>query len=348
MESILEEKDIKKLAALLAESERIVLTCHVRPDGDAVGSTLGLWHLLKKLGKAPTVIVPDQIPRSLSFLPGIREVAVYTVHEEYCRRVIDEADLIICCDFNKPSRQDRLGPLIEGASCPKVMIDHHQFPDSFCDITFSRPEMSSASELAFRVIAALGLYPDLDQDSATCLLTGIITDTRNFSVNCSNPEIYEVLMRLMEKGADKIRIVREALQTRSYWSLKLEAYALSEKMELFAEHCCCVTTLDEKELERFHYERGDTEGLVNRPLEIRGVVYSFFLRQDKDCVKVSARSQENFPVSEICERLYGGGGHRQAAGAEFKGSLEECRRMLVEAMKDYDKYLPSRREKIEM
>ena len=342
MDKLIETSKAKELLRMLKESERIVLTCHVRPDGDAIGSTLGLWHLLKVLGKEVNVIVPDKAPNSLSFLPGFKEIAVYTNHKEFCEKTVAECDLIICCDFNTPSRQDALAPLIQSAGCRKVLIDHHQEPDHFTDLVFSDPKMSSTCELVFRIIAAMGLYDKVDTECATCLLTGIITDTRNFTVNIHYTDIYDILMRLMEKGVDKNWIVKEALSTRSLNSLRLEAYAISQKMEIFPEHKCALITLNPEELKRFSYEKGDTEGLVNRPLEVRGMVYSIFLREDPDCVKVSARSCNDFPVSEICKTLFGGGGHVQAAGAEFQGSIEECKKILLENLKNFDKYLPKR------
>lgn len=338
---------VDKMRRWIEESEHIIVTCHVRPDGDAIGSTLGIMHLLQSLGKKASVVVPDQPPRSLAFLPGFKDICIFTRHEEYCRRLFSEADLIICCDFNKLSRQDALGELTGASSAKKILVDHHLDPDKFCDLSFSYPDMSSASELMFRLIAAMGLYTEMNLDSATCICTGIITDTRNFSVNCKNPDIYEVLMRLLEKGVDKTKIVKEALMTQSLSSLKLQAYAIAEKMEILEKLHGAVTTLDKKELQQFGYEKGDTEGLVNQPLNVRGIYFSFFLREDDDCIKVSARSIENFPVSKICEDLFGGGGHLMAAGAEYNGSLSECRRILIDALPDYHKYLPSKLNKIE-
>ena len=336
-----------KFRKWIEDSENIVLTCHVRPDGDAIGSTLGLMHLFHSIGKGASVVVPDMPPRSLAFLPGFKEISIFSRHEDYCRRIMGDADLLVCCDFNKPSRQDLLAPVTESLTCRKVMIDHHQDPGDFCDLTFSYPDMSSTCELAFRIIAAMGMYVDMNLDSATCICTGLITDTRNFSVNCKNPDIYEVLMRLLEKGVDKTAIVKEAMLTQSLWSLRLQAYAISDKMEIFENARTSIITIDKDELKRFHYERGDTEGLVNMPLNVRGIVASFFLREDDDCVKVSARSINDFPVSKICEDLFGGGGHIMAAGAEFRGSLADCRRILIDALPDYIPLLPKKLDKIE-
>lgn len=343
MDNLLDQKKIRQFEEIIDRSARVVLTCHVRPDGDAIGSTLGLAHLLRKFEKSVTVVVPDQPPRSLAFLPGFKDIAIYTRHDPYVTRAISEADLLIGCDFNKLSRLDQLADLFAEATCRKVLIDHHTAPDDFCDLTISYPDMSSTCELVFRIIAAMGLYPDLSTEAATCLLTGLITDTRNFTVNCKHPDIYEVLARLMEKGADKMKIVKEALLTQSFWSVKLQAYAISENLELFDDGRVAITTLNKEELERFHYERGDSEGLVNTALNIRGVQASFFLRQDDDCVKVSARSEAPFNVADVCERLCGGGGHLQAAGAEYHGSLADCRRdlLVVLGLRENDTYTPN-------
>lgn len=338
---IFDSKDVKRFKSLIDSAKSIVLTCHVRPDGDAIGSTLGLAHLLGAMGKHAVVAAPDQAPKSLNFLPGMKGVVAATKYPEYAQKLVADADLIICCDFNQPSRQDAFEPIIQGATCKKVLIDHHENPDYFADITFSFPKMSSTCELVFRLIAAMGYYQDMNLDAATCLCTGLITDTRNFSVNCSNPEIYEILMRLLEKGVDKPRIVREALDSKSYNSLKLQAYAICDKLEIFPRHHAAIITLTLEEQARFHYERGDCEGLVNVPLQIPGVVYSFFMREEEKQVKVSARSTDGFPVNRICAEYFNGGGHIMAAGGEFRegesdGRLERCRKILVDAMPLYD------------
>lgn len=347
MKQMLKDADVRRFLAIINNSKKIVLTCHVRPDGDALGSTLGLAHLFESIGKEAKVISPDQPPKTLAFMPGFKNLAIFTRHDPYCQQLCNDADLIICCDFNKPSRQDQLEQVIQNATCTKVLIDHHEDPDYFADLTFSYPEMSSTCELVFRIIAALGLYPLMNRDSAECILTGIITDTRNFTVNIKEIDVYEILMKLLEKGVDKNKIVKQALNTRSLSSLKIQAFAIANCMEILASHHASIITLNKETLKKFHYEKGDTEGLVNLPLEIRGMVSSFFLREDPEYIRISARSQNNFPVSKVCEDLFGGGGHLQAAGGEFYGSLEECKSKLIEALPLYDKFLPQHESKIE-
>lgn len=347
MNIFFDTRKIVKFEKLIGSASSIVLTCHVRPDGDAIGSTLGWMHLLRGLGKSVTVVVPDNAPRSLSFLPGFDTLAVFTRHEEYCEKVFRSADLIICCDFNQPSRLDKMQPLLGQTDCPKVLIDHHVDPADFADVIFSYPDMSSACELSFRLMAELGLYNEISLDAATCILTGLITDTKNFTVNCKNSDIYEILQRLIDKGCDKNKIVRLALTEKSYGALMLEAYALCHKLEIFQDLHAAVICLDKFECDRFHYEKGDTEGLVNRPTEIRGITCSFFLREDSDCVKVSARSVMDFPVNLICKELFDGGGHVMAAGAEYHGSLAECHDILVSALPRYSHYLKGKTEKLD-
>jgi len=347
MDKFLDTRKVNRFDRLLNDASSIVLTCHVRPDGDAIGSTLGWKFLLESLGKSVDVVVPDNAPRSLSFLPGFDGLAVFTRHEEYCEKLFKEADLVICCDFNQPSRLDKMQSLLTACSCPKVLIDHHVDPTPFADVVFSFPDMSSTCELSFRIMADLGLYNQMTTDAATCLLTGLITDTKNFTVNCKNSDIYEILQRLLEKGCDKNKIVRLALIEKSFGALKLEAYAIANKMEIFPDFHASVICLDKEECERFHYEKGDTEGLVNRPTEIKGVTFSFFLREDSDCVKVSARSVMDFPVNLLCSELFGGGGHVMAAGAEYYGSLEDCRKILVDSFPKYARFLKDRTEKLD-
>lgn len=348
MKNILDSTAVHEFKQLIEKHDKIVLTCHMRPDGDAIGSVLGLWHVLKSMGKDAYVVVPDRVPRSLMFLPGVRQIAVNTQYDPYCSRLVNEAGLIIMCDFNTASRQGELSSLIQGADCDKVLIDHHRLPDIPCNIMFSFPEMSSTCELVFRLIAACGYYNFVDRSAATCILTGLITDTQNFTVNCNNPEIYEILMRLLEKEVDKKKIIDEALKATTLDALRLNSFALLERLKIYEKSRCALITLSKDDLKRFNYQKGDTEGLVNEPLQIRGIIYSVFMREDDDCIKVSTRSKHDFPVCDICSELFNGGGHLMAAGGEFYGTLEECRDLFISHLADYDKYLPKKLEKLEI
>ena len=242
------------------------ITCHKSPDGDALGSTLALCHVLRRLGKEADVVTPDMAPRALEFIPGVRDIIVFTKHEARARRVLADAQLIFCLDYNSLHRIDRLGELIEPLTTRRVLIDHHLDPEDAFDLSISFPEASSTCELVFRVLMQMGLLRLMDRHAASCLYVGLLTDTGGFAYSCD--------------------------------SMRLQGYAINEKMQLFPEHGASLITLDKAELERFNYNRGDTETLVNKPLAIPGIYWSVFLREDADRIKVSCRSQGDFSVSD--------------------------------------------------
>lgn len=337
---IIDEKAVGRIRDLLIRSERVVITCHLTPDGDAIGSSLGLFHTLCAIGKNVNVVTPDMVPKSLLFLPGAKDAVAFTRHEEFATRLLADADLIFCLDFNESRRVDRMENALLDAKAPKVLIDHHLNPGDFADVTISHPESSSTSMLVFRVLCRLELFDRIDRRAAECIFAGMMTDTGNFSYNSNDADLYIVIAELLKKGIDKDLIYQRACNTFSESSLRLNGYALSEKMELIPAHRCSLIALNADELVRFNYEKGDTEGLVNKPLAMPEVVWSVYLREDPTQIKVSMRSKGAFPVNEVCKQVFGGGGHLNAAGAEFKGSLPDCIATLRDAMPRFDKYLP--------
>lgn len=337
IDQLIRESQVKQLRSLLKGVKRVVLTCHVRPDGDAIGSTLGLLHLLVGLGIEAKVVTPDVPPRALQFMPGYGEVVPFSKYDEYGRKLFEEAEILIGCDFNAPKRLSNLETCFTESKAKKIIIDHHEQPDDkFADLLISYPDMSSTCELVFRLIAELGLFEKLPLDAATCLCTGIITDTRNLSVNTRHLDIYDIIKELLQKGVNKRLILKETMETKSEDALKLTSFALCERLKVYTKHRAAIVWLSEEDLDRFHYEKGDTEGLVNQALELRGVIYAIFLRQEKSKVRLSMRSLGSFPVSKICADHFGGGGHIQAAGGDFDGSIEDCLEALEGYLGEYD------------
>lgn len=342
---IIDEKEIAKLRKLLEGADRIIITCHLTPDGDAIGSSLGLAHVLGAIGKRVTVLTPDAVPKHLRFLPGVRDTMAFSSYEEYGTKLLRDADLIFCLDYNEPKRVDRMESALVASKAPKVLIDHHLNPGKFTEVTISHPEVSSTSMLVFRTICRLELFDKIDRAAAECIFCGMMTDTGNFSYNSNDPDLYTVIAELLRKGIDKDAIYSRAMNTKSLSAMRLNGYALGEKMELFPDHKCSVISLNADELKRFGYEKGDTEGLVNQPLALPTVQWSAYLREDPEQIKVSMRSKGSFPVNRVCSELFGGGGHLNAAGGEFKGSLRECIDLLKDHMSDYDSFLPSEPQK---
>ena len=322
--SIIDENTIERLRAFINGVNHVVITCHKSPDGDALGSSLALCHVLRRLGKDVAVVTPDMAPKSLDFGPGVRELVVYTKHEVRARRLLEQAQLIFCLDYNSLKRIDRLAEIVEPLKTRRVLIDHHLDPEDTFDIKISFPEASSTCELVFRVLMQMGQLRLMDRHAASCLYVGLLTDTGGFAYSCDNPEFYEILASVMRRRIDRINLYNKAMNTFSADSVRLQGYALSEKMQLFPEQGAALITLSREELERFNYNRGDTETLVNKPLAIPEVYWSVFLREDAEKIKVSCRSQGDFSVSDICARYFNGGGHSNAAGGDFIGTLDEA------------------------
>lgn len=206
----------------------------------------------------------------------------------------------------------------------KVMIDHHLNPSDFCRITISYPEMSSTSEMIFRFICRMGFFDILNRDAAECIYTGMMTDTGSFTYNSNQSEIYIIISELLKKGIDKDQIYRNVNQVYSESRLRLMGYVLYEKMKIYPESHAALITLTRKELNRFNYATGDTEGFVNLPLSIEGIRFSVFIREDSDCMKISLRSIGDFPCNLFAEKYFKGGGHKNASGGEYYGNLEDA------------------------
>ena len=319
-----EDKNLHAIRRLIDESERIVALTHMSPDGDAIGSATAFRSVMEQIGKDVQIIIPDMMLASLRTLPGAKDITDATRYPEFAEKLITEADLIVCLDFNESKRVGKLAGLLEQSKARKILIDHHLNPGTFADVAISHPEMSSTCFLLFKVFCGLELFSEINKQAAESILTGMMTDTGNFSYNAADPDIYVVVSELLKKGVDKEKIYRAQFETHSLNSLRLNAYAMLKKLEVWPDKGAALITLTRDELNRFHYTKGDTEGLVNKALAIPGVVYSAFLREEDGYVKVSMRSLDKFPVNELCREHFGGGGHINAAGGEFNGTLEEA------------------------
>ncbi len=335
----LDKESVSRLKHELQGVRQVVVTCHLSPDGDAMGSSLGLARALRNAGKSVKVITPDTPPKNLMFLPGASEIMPFSRYDRVATRSLAEADMIFSLDYNDSKRVDLMEKAILGSKALKVMIDHHLFPSDFPDIVISHPESSSTSLLIYLVLERMGRADLVDREAAECIYTGMMTDTGNFSYSSNSSQIYEVIARLLERGIDKDSIYRQVYFTNSPNRLMLNGYAMCSKFTVYPEHRAALITLTREELNRFHYQKGDTEDLVNRPLTCPDITYSVFLREESNYIKVSTRSKGEFPVNKICEAHFNGGGHKNAAGGEFYGTLQEAVDAVIELMPLYDRYL---------
>lgn len=319
IEPVLTDSQTAQFTDLVRQARDVVITCHMSPDGDAIGSSLALQHVLRQMpGKRVRVITPDMMPEYLRVLPGAKDVMAYSAYGPVADQFIASAGLIFCLDYNEMSRIDRLAPAVEASPAPRIHIDHHEHPTLEAALQVSRPEASSTCSLLYRVLFQAGLSGLVNKDAATCIYTGMMTDTGNFAYNSNDPELYYIILALMRKGIDKDAIWRQVWNVHTLSSLRLRSYVLGEKLQIWHEHHTALYTLDNDELNRFDYHRGDTEGLINVPLSIPGIRVSISLRQDEEYVKVSMRSIGQVPVDQLCRDLFHGGGHHNAAGANIR------------------------------
>ena len=320
---IILEDNVSRSYKLIEAAERIVILTHLSPDGDAVGSSLGLYHFLKEIGKEPVVIVPNRFPGFLNWMSGAADIVVLEEKHKEVQGLITEADLLICVDFNDLKRIDGAKPFVEQSHAKKILIDHHLLPEAFADVTISHPEISSSSELVFRLICRMGFFQNITKACAEAIYVGMMTDTGNFSYASQSPEIYHIISELLSKGIDKDNIYRLVYNTYSENRMRLMGFCLVEKMKLYKEQRTAVISLSLDELARFDYQVGDAEGFVNIPLSIEGIDVSVFVREDVKKVKMSFRSQGTFPVNKMASTYFNGGGHLNAAGGESYLSLAE-------------------------
>ena len=339
---------------LINNAQHIVIFTHMAPDGDAMGSALAMWHYCQKRA---TVIVPNAFPAFLGWMPGAEEIRIYEQKPQECDKLIAEADMIICTDFNDPKRIGPMGEKMVANGCPKVLIDHHLMDERVKELTnegfwtevHSHPEASSACEIVYRLLTNEGMKEltnervnELTNEIATCMYTGLMTDTGNFSYNSNNPEIYEIVASLLRAGARKDEIYDRVFNQYSTDRMRLTGYALYRKMRIFPEHHLALITLTASELEQYHYKQGDCEGLVNMPLQIGDVFYSVFMREErpkpgtpKPRIRISFRSQGDRPVNIWANEVFHGGGHMNASGGELFGSLEQAVKLFENTYKNY-------------
>ncbi len=324
---ILSDKEQIQLLNILRNAQRIVLCAHRSPDGDALGSALGWAGYLRGIGKQTDIIMPNAFPDFLRWMPGSKDIKLYQGNEAEATGIINAADTIFMLDFNALSRLQEMGDVVARSKARRVMIDHHEDPDGdAAELIISRPAACSTSEMVFRLIVQLGGFGRLSRSTAACIYTGMMTDTGAFSYASADPEIYLIIAKLLTKGIDKDRIYRNVYNNFSEHRLRFTGYVLNEKLQFYEGRRASIFTITREEMKRFKYIRGDAEGLVNMPLQVRGMRLSISLREDteKDVIRVSLRSVDDFPCNEMATEFFNGGGHLNASGGELPFPLEEA------------------------
>lgn len=341
--NLLKGDETAQLRSLIANSNKVAIVCHINADGDALGSSLAWAAYLKQQGKEATVIVPDMYPDFLQWLPGAQQSLRYDKKPDEAKQLLNDADMLCYLDLNTAKRTgDELQIVLEQFQGKVLLIDHHEKPEIKADIMVSHPEMSSTSEMVFRLIWQLDGYEEMTKEMATAIYCGMMTDTGAFTYNSTQPEIFLIISQLLAKGIDKDKIYRNIYHVYSIDKLRLRSYVIYQKLRVLSPLRASYYSVSKKEQERFRFEKGDLEGLVNIPLNLKGHRLSISLREDTkkpNTVWISLRSVDDFPCDEMAERFFNGGGHKNAAGGKLFCSLSEAEQKAKEAINAYSSRL---------
>ena len=316
-------RPIQDVFPLLQSPKKIFITTHHKPDGDAIGSMLGLYHYLIKKGHQVSAVSPGEVPDFLLWMPGAALLVNYEETPAVAQTALDEADLVFCVDFNDYSRTKHLEQPLAASVKPKVLIDHHLMPKPTWDYGMSIPEKSSTCEMVYDFINLCGDNALIDLDIAACLYTGVMTDTGSFKFPITSASVHTMVADLKHRGLDHTRIHEEVYDSWSEDRMRFLGYVLIEKMEIFRKYDSALIALSRKDLNLFKTQNGDTEGLVNYPLSITGIKFATLITERSDEVKLSFRSKGSFDVSSFARQYFDGGGHFNASGGRSKTSLTE-------------------------
>lgn len=336
----MEAKDIQKTRTLLQSSDNIVITCHKGPDGDAIGSSLALYLYLKKQGKNATVIVPDDFPFFLKWLPESEHIILYEANKEVANTIINNADLIFTLDFNALHRTGDMQEVLNSASAKFIMIDHHQQPDDYAEVTYSDTTICSTCQMVYHFIDALEDISTIDTDIANCIYTGIMTDTGSFRFRSTTSTTHRVIASLIDIGIDNAKIHQNVYDSNSYNRLQLLGKSLTN-LKVIPELNTAYISLSAEEQSEFNAQKGDTEGVVNYALSLQGIKLAAIFKEDQNSklIKISLRSKGDFSVNEFSRTHFNGGGHTNAAGGASKLTLEETLEKFISILPDYKKEL---------
>jgi phosphoesterase RecJ-like protein len=335
-------QNIQALQTFLSSPRKIVILTHFKPDADALGSSLGLSGYLKKKKHTVTVITPSDYPNFLSWMPGNSEVLVFQKDKPVLpASVIEKADIIFCLDFNTLSRINELGEMVRTSMAKKVLVDHHLEPENFADFVQWDIQAASTAELVYGLITELNDKAFIDADIAACLYAGLMTDTGGFRHPNTTHKVFLVASELVAHGADPARISKLIYDTNSLERLRLLGFVLSQKLQVIPEYKTAYIALNADDLKKFGSQTGDTEGLVNYGLSIKGIKLSVMLTDRKENIKLSFRSLGNFSVNDFARTHFQGGGHKNAAGGQTSLTLEETLKKFLELLPQYKDQLLS-------
>ena len=322
-------ENFEQLKALLQSPKKILITSHANPDGDAIGSSLGLYFYLKTIGHRVSMIMPTDIPAFLAWMPNFNQILVYEQTRSISNQIIADADIIFSLDYNALNRIEEMGGHVRNSKAYKVMIDHHLHPEDFCNAMLSDTSASSTCQLVYEWVQEMGGLEDMPLDGMTSLYVGLLTDTGGFR-HATSPRLFRVVAAILERGVDNNQLTDLVFNAHTIKTFNLLAYCISERLEILEDCNTGIITLSQEDYRKFNIQRGDLEGVVNFILKIRQMRCAALITERNDIVKLSLRSKGDFSVQEVCTHHFNGGGHKNASG----GSSRRPFHQVVEKLKD--------------
>ena len=329
---------MKEIKDLLSLKSKILITTHVNPDGDAIGSSLALYNFLIKMGHDVTVVVPNDYPDFLKWMKSDDKIINFSEKTDYVKKLLNKIDIIFCLDFNNLKRINELGDLIQLSNSKKVLIDHHLNPDNFYDYKYHNVDASATAELVYDLISFIDENL-IDKDISDCIYTGILTDTGSFRFASTSSKVHRIIAKLLDKGVRSDNIGKIIYESNSFDKLKLLGYSLSKKLEIICGGRAAYIVLTRKDLSDNNYKKGDTEGIVNYALSIAGVNMATLIIETKERIKFSFRSSGDFSVNHFANSYFNGGGHKNAAGGSLENKLSVALDKFLKSMSKHTKEL---------
>ncbi len=337
LKQYLDDKGVETWHRLMTQASKIAVLGHAGPDGDAMGAILAMSHYLRKIGKQATPITPNPCPDFLRWLPGIERVLSFSTSSEKVRNALKDCDLVMCMDFSGYGRLEELKATVEDMHVPVIVIDHHIDPQIEADLRIVDTGACATCEVLYSILSQVDSENLHDRNIASCIYCGMMTDTGAFAYNSNRPEIFLTIAMLISAGINKDKIYRNVYYSYSEQRVRLMGYVLNHKMKYFPKLHTAVYTLDTSEMKKYNFVRGDAEGLVNIPLQIKGTRLSISMREDaeKPLVRISLRSVGCFPCNKMAEEFFNGGGHADAAGGSLPKPIEKAYETVLKALEAY-------------
>ncbi|MGZ5283268.1 MAG: DHH family phosphoesterase [Bacteroidia bacterium] len=326
---------ITELRSFLKTPRNIFITTHAKPDGDALGSALAMYHYLLKKGHSPVVVSPTDYGIYLHWMPGNPAVLIYNEDKAKAAKHIEEAEIIFCLDFSQQHRVDGMTDLLRKATAPKVMIDHHLDPEGFDTYRLWNPDACATAELIYQFIEKMGDAELIDKNIATCIYTGLVTDSGSFRYSNVTSGVHTIVAHLLEAGVEHWQVHRKLFDTFSEDRMRFFGHCIKDKLVMLSEYRTAFIYVSKEELKQFNISTGDTEGLVNYPLSIDEVIFAVLIVEREGIIKLSLRSKGAFPANEFSDKYFSGGGHLNAAGGSHKGTLEETIEIFKAGLEEY-------------